>query len=40
MGLKAEAIESAKRSTDLAKAEKNQDYVVLNQQLITEAQKK
>ena len=40
MGLKAEAIESAKRSSALAEAEKNQDYVVLNQQLIAEAQKK
>jgi hypothetical protein len=40
MGLKAEAIESAKRSSTLAEAEKNQDYVVLNQQLIAEAQKK
>jgi hypothetical protein len=40
MGLKAEAIASAKRSSTLAEAEKNQDYVVLNQQLITEAQKK
>jgi hypothetical protein len=40
MGLKAEAIETAKRSSELAEAEKNQDYVVLNQQLIAEAQKK
>ena len=40
MGLKAEAIETAKRSSTLAEAEKNQDYVVLNQQLIAEAQKK
>jgi len=40
MGLKAEAIETAKRSSALAEAEKNQDYVVLNQQLIAEAQKK
>ena len=39
MGLKAEAIESAKRSSTLAEAEKNQDYVVLNQQLIAKAQK-
>lgn len=40
MGLKAAAIESAKRSIAVAESEKNQDYVVLNQQLITEAQKK
>lgn len=40
MGLIAEAIETAKRSSTLAEAEKNQDYVVLNQRLITEAQKK
>jgi hypothetical protein len=40
MGLKTEAIETAKRSSTLAEAEKNQDYVVLNQQLIAEAQKK
>jgi hypothetical protein len=40
MGLKAEAIETAKRSSTLAEAEKNQDYVVLNQQLIAEAEKK
>lgn len=40
MGLKAEAIESAKRSIAVAESEKNQDYLVLNQQLIAEAQKK
>lgn len=40
MGSKAAAIESAKRSMAVAESEKNQDYVVLNQQLIAEAQKK
>lgn len=40
LGLKAEAIASAKRSMQVAEAEKNPDYVVLNQKLIAEATKK
>lgn len=39
-GLIAEAVASAKRSMQVAEAEKNQDYVVLNQKLIAEATKK
>ncbi|MEY3678110.1 MAG: hypothetical protein RI924_251 [Bacteroidota bacterium] len=40
LGLKSQAIESAKRSSAVAEAEKNQDYVELNKQLIAEATKK
>ncbi len=38
-GMKAEAIASANRSMQVAEAEKNQDYVILNQKLIAEANK-